>query len=279
MADDTSGTDDCEDGDLELLRSGNFADVEIVCGDRSWKCHRAILVPRSVWFRKALSGPFQEASNKRISLDEETPVCVELALKFIYGRGLNVESSVSEDHFVEHCVLLWHIADFLLLDSLKSAVHQAVFKYCDKKMKHLRTWKSEKKWRHDEDKYRLSPWALDIVLGIQHAYKWDVKDLKAMLMEFIWVGRGWTLGNRRLVSALRNHLKDTPAIMDDLLSQYASGPWIKTAVWAPDRSGSSGKLDKCGLRLHEGDNATNQYLLEDKFPGCVMGNCADIIRL
>jgi hypothetical protein len=208
----------------------------------------------------------QEASNKRISLDEENPICVELALKFIYGRGeqhllyqtdclklkywkigLNVESSVSEDHFVEHCVLLWHVADFLLLDSLKSAVHQAVFKYCDKKMKHLRTWKSEKKWRHDEDKSRLSPWALDIVLGIQHAYKWDVKDLKAMLMEFIWVGRGWTLGNRRLVSALRNHLKDTPAIMDDLLSQYASGPWIKTAVWAPDRSGSSGKLDKCGL--------------------------------
>lgn len=42
-----------------LLRSGNFADVEIVCGERTWKCHRAILTSRSVWFHKALSGPFQ----------------------------------------------------------------------------------------------------------------------------------------------------------------------------------------------------------------------------
>ncbi|KAL1869161.1 hypothetical protein Daus18300_005698 [Diaporthe australafricana] len=73
--------------DLDLLQSGYFADVEVVCGDRVWNCHRVILASRSVWFRKALSGSFQEASDKRIKLDEEKPHSVALALEYIYGGG------------------------------------------------------------------------------------------------------------------------------------------------------------------------------------------------
>lgn len=49
-----------------LLESGNFSDAEIVCGERSWKCHRAILTSRSTWFRKALSGPFEVSRYSRI---------------------------------------------------------------------------------------------------------------------------------------------------------------------------------------------------------------------
>lgn len=89
-----------------LLSSGNFSDVEIICGDRVWKCHRAILATRSVWFRKALSGPFevrqepsvvvlvkadhrnaQEASSRRVNLEEKDPIFIDLALKHIYGNG------------------------------------------------------------------------------------------------------------------------------------------------------------------------------------------------
>lgn len=130
MLDDSSGADVCRASDLEcvripsfpqhsssesnmstetrcrLLQSGNFADVKIVCGDRSWDCHIAILTSRSTWFRKALAGPFevrrcatssnpidtdncqiQEASTRKVELNEENPTCIDLALKYIYGGG------------------------------------------------------------------------------------------------------------------------------------------------------------------------------------------------
>ncbi|KAL2277930.1 hypothetical protein FJTKL_15060 [Diaporthe vaccinii] len=122
----TIAVDDSKSGDLELLSSGNFSDVEVVCGNRSWKCHGAILVPRCLWFRKALMGHFKEANTRQVTLVEEDPICVDLVLKYIYGRGLDIMKSVSTEHFVEHCVSLWHTADFLMLEALKRCVESAV---------------------------------------------------------------------------------------------------------------------------------------------------------
>lgn len=146
--------------------------------------------------------------------------------------GLDVESSVSPEHFIEHCVSLWHIADFLLLGPLKSTAEKAVHKYCDERMKTLATLGPGNKWRDVEDGRKLSPWALDMISGIRESYRWKIKPLKAVLMEFLWVGRPWTL-SRTAAPALMDHLKDTANFMGHFLSRYASRPWIGTAVWAP----------------------------------------------
>lgn len=41
-----------------LLSSGEFADVEIHCQNRVWKCHRAILSQRCHFFKACLAHPF-----------------------------------------------------------------------------------------------------------------------------------------------------------------------------------------------------------------------------
>lgn len=152
--------------------------------------------------------------------------------------GLNVESSVSDEHFVEHCVLLWHTADFLLLHPLKFSVQQAVRRCCDKRMKLFCTEPT-----HEP---KSISWVLDVVLGIRSAYEWKIGDLKSVLMEFIWVGRSWIFTPFTL-STFRDHLKNTPDFMDDLLIEYASSAWIKTAVWAPVRQRNHTASKQCGL--------------------------------
>lgn len=149
-----------------------------------------------------------------------------------YIIGLDVEASIPLEHCMEHCIALWHIADFLLLHPLKDLLEDAVHEYCDIRMKTLCTIGRKLKWCDQNDRSKLSPWALDFVLGIQEAYKWEARYLKEVLMEFMWAGKWWTLGPR-VVPALLNQLKNTPDFMNDLLGQFAARPWITNAVWAP----------------------------------------------
>lgn len=143
-------------------------------------------------------------------------------------------NSVSKEHFVEHCVSLWHTADFLMLQALKTSVESAVRGYCDKRIKELFITSSQPTWRHPHRVKQLSPWALDLVEGLRQAYKWRISDLKAVLMEFIWVAREHTLDSG-WASVLFNHLKDTPSFMDDFLGGYVSTTTKITSVWIPPR--------------------------------------------
>ncbi|KAG6353628.1 hypothetical protein INS49_005336 [Diaporthe citri] len=265
MAVNAADADDCRARELDLLTSGNFSDIKAVCGERVWKCHRAILASRSVWFRKALSGPFQEASSRRVNLEEKDPIFVDLALKHIYGNGLDVESSISPDHFMGECVSLWQTADFLLLNSLKSSVEKAVHNYCDRRMKQLCTRLFRPKWAN-EIKGKLTAWAIDMIIGIRGAYRWNVEGLKAVLVEFTWAGRRCTL-DARIVSTTLDHLKDTPAFVADLLAFFASTSSTKSAVWAPHRSGRTwtATCRRCGTEIFWGNNEQAEGQILDPF--------------
>lgn len=50
---------DLRASDLKLLATGNFADAEIICGDKTFKIHKSVVCTRSVWFEKALTGGFE----------------------------------------------------------------------------------------------------------------------------------------------------------------------------------------------------------------------------
>lgn len=148
--------------------------------------------------------------------------------------GLDIMSIVSKEHFVEHCVALWHTADFFMLKALKTSVESAVRDYCDKRMKELCMTPYRPTWRHPQQLNQLSPWALDLVEGLRQAYEWRISDLKSVLMEFIWVARALTLESG-MASVLFDHLKDTPGFTDDFLGRYASSLWLRTSVWVPPR--------------------------------------------
>lgn len=64
MANPTLKDADLRAGDLELLETGIFADAEIICRGRTFKVHKALLISRSKWFRKALTGKFDVRMNR-----------------------------------------------------------------------------------------------------------------------------------------------------------------------------------------------------------------------
>lgn len=144
-----------------------------------------------------------------------------------------MESSVSEEHFMVQCVSLYNTAKFLGLKSLRSSVDKAVRSYCDKRMKQLCTRDFEPGWTPKLNDVELSPWAVDMVLGIGEAYNYHTSEMMDILMEFIWVGRHTTL-NPDVTPIILDLLKDTPDFVVDLISWYATGNWTQDPKWAVD---------------------------------------------
>lgn len=167
---------------------------------------------------------------------------------------------------MEECVSLWQTADFLLLNPLKSSVEKAVHNYCDKRMKQLCTRLFRPKWKESGSKGKLTPWAIDMILGIRGAYRWNIEGLKAMLVEFIWAGRRYTL-DASIVSTTLDQLKDTPAFVADLLAFLASNWSMKTAVWAPHRSWTTwtATCRRCGTEIFWENNDEEEGQVRDPF--------------
>jgi len=60
-----------------LLEAGKYSDLTILCGDKRYAVHRAIICSRSGFFDGACSSPFREAETGIIDLSEDDPEAVE----------------------------------------------------------------------------------------------------------------------------------------------------------------------------------------------------------
>ncbi|OAL00252.1 hypothetical protein IQ06DRAFT_347635 [Phaeosphaeriaceae sp. SRC1lsM3a] len=78
----------CEELAVELkalLVSGEYSDLEITCGDDSYKVHKAIVCSRSTFFRKAVNFPVgKEAADNSINLSDDDAMVVKLLIDFFY---------------------------------------------------------------------------------------------------------------------------------------------------------------------------------------------------
>nr|OQO26457.1 hypothetical protein B0A51_06838 [Rachicladosporium sp. CCFEE 5018] len=71
-------------GCASLLESGEFSDFTIVCGERIWKVHEAIISRQSKYFKSACSNAFSEAANGQIDLSCDDEPALNLLITYLY---------------------------------------------------------------------------------------------------------------------------------------------------------------------------------------------------
>ncbi|KAK2609398.1 hypothetical protein N8I77_002895 [Diaporthe amygdali] len=105
--------------DIHLLESGNFADATIVCGDRTWKVHKLILGSRCKWFQIAFYGKMSEALSGKITLEEQDPELIDILLRFIYAKDINIAKLRDGKDIPALCIQLSRLGDFFQLHELQ----------------------------------------------------------------------------------------------------------------------------------------------------------------
>ena len=88
---DTLESEDGEEGRenkglLDLLQTGDLADVDVVVGDKTFACHKAILGAKSPFFKAAFQHNMKEKATGKITIssDIESSIVYDM-LVYIYG--------------------------------------------------------------------------------------------------------------------------------------------------------------------------------------------------
>ncbi|KAL1855661.1 Kelch-like member 7 [Diaporthe australafricana] len=90
-----------------------MSDCTVVCGNVKWHTHKTILCSRNKWFRVALDGPFQEASNGVVAIEDRDPDVVRVVLNYIYTGGITYNCSTPAK-----IVEIWKAGDFFDIHDL-----------------------------------------------------------------------------------------------------------------------------------------------------------------
>ncbi|KAL1979254.1 hypothetical protein VTN96DRAFT_6393 [Rasamsonia emersonii] len=91
----TSNMDSLKKVLSNILESGSFSDLTLICGSKIFRVHCCIICPQSKFFCKALDGPFQEASSRTITLHDDDPSIVEKMLHYLYEANYEDGSASS----------------------------------------------------------------------------------------------------------------------------------------------------------------------------------------
>ncbi|KAM0082317.1 hypothetical protein ACKRZS_005476 [Fusarium odoratissimum] len=69
---------------VDLLKTGDYSDLVISCGKDQYRVHKAIICPRSHFFKAAYDGEFKEAQTGTIYLPDDDPVVVRMMIEYLY---------------------------------------------------------------------------------------------------------------------------------------------------------------------------------------------------
>ena len=85
-------------GDFALMFADQaFSDFEIICQEKSFPCHKAVLAARSEVFKKMLNTDGEEAKKNCLVINDFENEQVGQLLQFIYTGSLNEEDSIGTD--------------------------------------------------------------------------------------------------------------------------------------------------------------------------------------
>lgn len=74
-----------------------FSDVTLVCGDRSFPCHKVILASRSNVLRAMLDNEMKEKQDNRIEIVDSSPEVVEMMISHIYSGSVPKDQQLHEN--------------------------------------------------------------------------------------------------------------------------------------------------------------------------------------
>ncbi|KAI1327026.1 BTB/POZ protein [Xylariaceae sp. FL0255] len=101
--------------DEKLLKEGLFSDVKVICGNKEWKLHKAIICCRSEYFRAAFTSAFKEAATGQMIIEEREPHQVEWLIYCIYTGKATPDLAKrleSSDSLVSAVEEVMEVADF-----------------------------------------------------------------------------------------------------------------------------------------------------------------------
>jgi hypothetical protein len=79
---------------LELLKSGLYTDLTLVCNEYQFRIHKAVVCPQSEFFSICVKVSFKEGQESRIELQEAHPRIVAFALLFMYTGDIQATDYV-----------------------------------------------------------------------------------------------------------------------------------------------------------------------------------------
>lgn len=179
-----------------------------------------------------------------------------MALKSVYGDGryingdnrqsrasltstvaaaVDMAKETANRPTIRFCVDVYRAATFLDLHSnhFHQIIKQHLEGHLDQKLKWIFTRGNVRLKVKDED---TMLWMNDLIDGIREASKWDTKDIKLMVMEFIWVSRHYFLGSTWI--GLERRLETVPGFIAAMHRHCAISPWRGRAVYAPTYTAS-----------------------------------------
>jgi len=74
---------------VNLLETGDLTDIEVKCGNETFKCHSVILAARSNVFRAMLMNDMREKATKVIKLEDVEPDVFRAILNHMYGGEIS----------------------------------------------------------------------------------------------------------------------------------------------------------------------------------------------
>ncbi|KAF5689982.1 amino acid transport gap1 [Fusarium denticulatum] len=82
-----------------LLKTGDYSDLTITCGKYQYRVHKAIICPRSNFFKAACDGKFKEAQTGKVDLPDDDPAAVRMMIEYLYhDTYVPAEAIIHRDH-------------------------------------------------------------------------------------------------------------------------------------------------------------------------------------
>ncbi|KAH8757254.1 hypothetical protein F5883DRAFT_683943 [Diaporthe sp. PMI_573] len=116
------------ESELRLLKSGEFSDFTVICGNREWKVHKNIL-SKVPYFNAA------ETAEEKITIEEFfQPFEIQWLLAYIYFPYFDPEAArfdTASKSCLETCVRLWQLGDYFQVDGMMRLASEKLKARCD----------------------------------------------------------------------------------------------------------------------------------------------------